>query len=101
SKRFELLYETVIERILSPVHRLQAARAVHVCNRRESPALFSADRVHLLHEWVGSRLDEVLADRFFENRRSEGTEFLPKFDLGVDQIAHVRTARVGKYAAFA
>ena len=55
---------------------------------------FRADPEHLLHEGnVGVRL-EILPHRLAQNGRGEGPERLPSLDLGVQDVLHVRAARI-------
>src|SRR5207247_3455324 len=46
-----------------------------------------------------SRINKIVVDRFFQNRRSEGAEFFSKFDFRVDELAHVRAAGIRQDAA--
>src|SRR5436309_1161626 len=96
---FEFLDQPVIKWILRSVYCLYAARAIDVRDRRQKVAFIIADRVDLLHEGVASGIDEIIVDSFFQNRRSEGAEFFAKFNFRIDELAHVRAARIRQDAA--
>ena len=68
-------------------------------DRRQKVAFLVAERVDLLHERVTSRINKIVVDSFFQDRRSEGAEFFAKFDFCVDELAHVRAARIRQDAA--
>src|SRR5207302_1484533 len=93
--------QTVINRILMPVHCLQAAGTIHMSNCRKQLALVFADWVHLLHERIRRGIDEVVGNGFFCNRWSKRTELFTELDFGIDQVAHVGTSRVCQNAPIA
>src|SRR5436309_11364612 len=96
---FEFLDQPVIKWILRSVYGLQASRAIDVRDRRQKVSFIVSDRKDLLHERVTRGIDKILVDSFFQDRRSEGTEFFAKFDFRVDELAHVRAAGIRQDAA--
>src|SRR6476646_45730 len=64
-------------------------------------ALFRADRVDLHHEWHIAIELEPLGDRLAENGRRERPKRLPALDLEVEDLLHVRAARVAQNRAVA
>src|SRR5436190_21814842 len=91
----------MVSRIVSRAHCLKATGAVNVGDRRKHCTLLLADRIHLLHERIGHRVNEVLVQRLLQNRGRKWSELLAKLYLGVDQLAHVRAPRVGEDAPIA
>ena len=79
--------------------RLEAARAIHVRGRGNGFSFLGAHRIRLRHERRGIGFLEVFSRGLRENRRSERPEHLPVLDPGVQNILHIRAARIGDDAA--
>ena len=79
--------------------RLEASGAVHVSGRGNGCAFLGTHRIGLRHErrWIG--LLEIFSRGLREHRRSERPEHLAMLDPGVQNILHIRAARIGDDAA--
>src|SRR4030095_4512 len=97
----EISDELMIERVGFLVDGLQTTRAVHVTDRRNLGAFFGAELEDWHHERDIVVSLEPLGDVLTQNGRRERTEGFAAFDLGVEDVLHVRSARVTKNRAVA
>ena len=74
SKGFNQL---IIPRRCVPVHRLQPAGPVHMCDSRNQGLLFLADRKYFFHKGHVVVHFKIFIHIFFQNRRGEGPGTLP------------------------
>src|SRR6185312_3472077 len=88
--------QRVVARVLLRGHRLQPARPIHVCDRRDARALCFADLEHLHHEGHGRILFEPLVHVLAQNRRCEWAKGFAAFDLLVQDLLHIAATRIAE-----
>jgi hypothetical protein len=89
----------VKSRICFAAHELHACGAILVHDGRDAVALLRLDLGCKQHKRVACRMHanlEPFVGAFGQDARREGAEVFPVLDLLIEDIAHLRPARIGE-----